>query len=103
MHPWTILSELLGEPSLSFGIPVNKHDPAGLDLLAGPLEKILPGGMSGEIKVADFAPDGDLPVVAPVDQTSLPGLTKNSRGRGGIGVADKKYRIVFPGGAEIGP
>ena len=81
---------------------MDKHDPGGLDILTGPLEKIFPGAMSGEIKVANFATNGDILVVAPVDQTSLPGLTKNSRGRGGLGVADKKYGIVFPGKKETG-
>ena len=66
-HPWTILGELLGEPGLGFRIPMDKHDPGGLDLLTGPLEKIFPGAMSGEIKVANFATNGDIPVVAPVD------------------------------------
>jgi len=101
-HPRTIFGELLGEPSLGFGVPVDKHDPGGLDLLTGPLEKIFPGGVSGEIKVANFAPNGDFPVVAPVDQTSLSGFTKNScRGRG-LGVADKKYGVVFSGKKETG-
>ena len=66
-HPWTILGELLGKPGLGFWIPVDKHDPGGLDLLAGPLEQIFPGSVSGEIKVANFATNGDIPVVAPVD------------------------------------
>jgi len=99
-HPWTILGELLGKPGLGFWIPVDKHDPGGLDLLAGPLEQIFPGSVSSEIEVANFAPDGNVLVVSPVDQASLPGFTKNSRGREGLGVADKKYGIVFPGKKE---
>ena len=101
-HPWTILGELLGKPGLGLWIPVDQHDPGGLDLLAGPLEQILPGGVSSEIEVANFAPDGDVTVVSPVDPTSLPGFTKNSCGGGGLGVADKKYGVVFSGKKETG-
>jgi hypothetical protein len=74
---------------------VNEKYSRGLNFFASPAEDIFACGVGGEVEVANFAPDGQSSAFSPLDLSPLACFAKKSRGGGGIGVTDKKDRVVF--------
>ena len=82
--------DLRCEPSLSVGIAMDEQHSGWLNLITGPAQDVLAGGMRGKIKITDLTANGDRTGIAPRNFAALARFTQKTRWRAWIGVTDEK-------------
>jgi hypothetical protein len=94
-HFWTLEYHLGRKPGLGVRVSVHEEYAGGLNFFASPAEDIFAGGVGGEVEVTNFASNGQSSAFPPIDLSPLACFAEKSGGGCGIGVPNKKDRIVF--------
>jgi hypothetical protein len=86
----TLERDLGCEPGLGVGIAMDEQNSGWLNLITGPTQDVLAGGVGGEIKISDLTTNGDRAGIAPRYFAALARFSQKTRWRGWVGVTDKK-------------
>jgi hypothetical protein len=78
------------EPGLGVGIAMDEQNSGWLNLITGPTQDVLAGGVGGKIKITDLTTNGDRTGIAPRHLASLARFSEKTRWRAWICVTDKK-------------